>query len=198
LPIEFGKEEHGNPNAGVIARLKPGASLTEAQTQLDAACLRLQQEFPATNRGLSAQLSSLREQTVRQTNTPLFALLAATGLIVLLTCANIASLLLARGESKSAELGIRMALGGTASRIARLPILQSILLCGCGGLLGVPFAIASVQVLLRLAPVDVAPGDRINVCVRPSTWLTRFGVRFYRLSGVCLAIHAAGVRSSSC
>ena len=142
LPIDLGKEERGNPNAGVIARLKPGVSLAEAQNQLDAACLRLQQEFPATNSGLSAHLSSLREQTVRQTNTPLLALLAAAGLIVLLTCANIASLLLARGESKSAELAIRMALGGTASRIARLPILQSILLCGCGGLLGIPLAIA--------------------------------------------------------
>ena len=155
LPIDLEKEGRGNPNAGVIARLKPGVSLAEAQTQLDAACLRLQQEFPATNRGLSAHLSSLRKQTVRQTNTPLLALLAATGLLVLLTCANIASLLLARGESKSAELAIRMALGGTALRIARLPLLQSILLCGCGGLLGIPLAIASVHVLLRLAPVDV-------------------------------------------
>jgi putative ABC transport system permease protein len=155
LPIDLEQEGRGNPNAGVIARLKPGVSLAEAQSQLDAACLRLQQEFPATNRGLSAHPSSLREQTVRQTNTPLLALLAATGLTVLLTCANIASLLLARGESKSAELAIRMALGGTVSRIARLPILQSILLCGGGGFLGIPFAIASVHVLLRLAPVDV-------------------------------------------
>ncbi len=155
LPIDLEKEGRGKPNAGVIARLKPGVSLAEAQIQLDAACLRLQQEFPATNRGLSAHLSSLRKQTVSQTNAPLLALLAATGLLVLLTCANIASLLLARGESKSAELAIRMALGGTALRIARLPLLQSILLCGCGGLLGIPLAIASVRVLLRLAPVDV-------------------------------------------
>jgi putative ABC transport system permease protein len=72
-----------------------------------------------------------------------------------LTCANIASLLLANGESRSGELSIRMALGGTASRIARVPILQSILLCGAGGLLGVPLAIASLDLLLRLAPVDV-------------------------------------------
>ena len=155
LPIDIEKEGRGNPNAGVIARLKPGVSLAEAQAQLEAACLRLQQEFPATNRGLSAHLSSLREQTVRQTNTPLLALLAAAGFIVLLTCANIAGLLLARGESKSAELAIRMALGGSGSRIARLPILQSVLLCGCGGLLGIPVAIAGVQVLIRLAPVDV-------------------------------------------
>src|SRR5579872_473308 len=155
LPVDLEKEGHGNPNAGVVARLKPGTSFAEAQTQLDAACLRLQQEFPATNRGVSAHLSSLREQTVRQTNTPLLALLAAAGLIVLLSCANIASLLLAQGESKSSELAIRMALGGTASRIARLPILHGIVLCGCGGLIAIPLAIAGVRLLLRLAPVDV-------------------------------------------
>jgi len=155
LPIDLAKEKRGSPNAGVIARLRPGVSLTEAQTQLNAACFRLQQELPQTNRGLSARLFSLRQQTVRQTSTPLLALGAATGLILLLTCANIASLLLAYGESRSGELSIRMALGGTAARIARLPILQSILLCGAGGLLAVPLAIASLHLLLRLAPVDV-------------------------------------------
>jgi len=155
LPIDLAKEKRGGPNAGVIARLKPGVSFSEAQTQLDSACVRLQQEFPQTNHGLSAHLFSLRQQTVRQTNTPLLALLAATGLILLLTCANIASLLLAHGESRSGELCIRMALGGTAARIARLPILQGMLLCGAGGLLGFPLAIASVHFLLRLAPVDV-------------------------------------------
>ena len=155
LPIDLAKEKRGGPNAGVIARLKPGVSLAEAQTQLNSACVRLQQEFPQTNHGLSAHLFSLRQQTVRQTNRPLLALLAATGLILLLTCANIASLLLAHGESRSGELSIRMALGGTAARIARLPILQGILLCGAGGLLGFPLAIASMHLLLRLAPVDV-------------------------------------------
>ena len=155
LPIDLAKEKRGGPNAGVIARLRPGVSFEEAQTQLNAACVRIQQELPQTNRGLSAHLFSLRHQTVRQTNAPLLALLAATGLILLLTCANIAGLLLAYGESRSGELSIRMALGGTAARIARLPILQGILLCGAGGLLGVPLAIASLHLLLRLAPVDV-------------------------------------------
>jgi putative ABC transport system permease protein len=155
LPVNLPEEKRGDPNAGVIARLRPGVSLAEAQTQLNAACVRLQQAFPQTNRGLSARLFSLHQQTVGQTDTPLLALLTAAGLILLLTCANIASLLLAHGESRSGELSIRLALGGTAARIARLPILQSILLCGAGGLLSVPLAIAGVRLLLRLAPVDV-------------------------------------------
>src|SRR5260370_5830800 len=115
-PIDLAKEKRSAPNAGVIARLRPGVSLTEAQTQLNPACVRLQQEFPQTNRGLSAHLFSLQQLTVGQTNAPLPALLRATGLILLLTCANIASLLLAYVESRAFELSIRMALGGTAAR----------------------------------------------------------------------------------
>jgi hypothetical protein len=100
LPIDLVKEKRGGPNAGVIARLKPGVTLAEAQIQLNAARIQLQQEFPQTNQGVGAHLFSRRHQNVRQTNTSLLALLGASGLILLVTCANIASLLLAHGESR--------------------------------------------------------------------------------------------------
>jgi putative ABC transport system permease protein len=155
LTVDLAKEQHGTPNAGVIARLKPGAALGEALAQLQNACGMLQREYPETNRDLSARLSSLRQQTTRQVNAPLLALLAATALILLLACSNIASLLLARGESRASELAVRIALGGSASRVARLPMLQGILLCCLGCLLGLPVAMASMRFLLHLAPVDV-------------------------------------------
>jgi len=155
LTVDLAKEQHGAPNAGVIARLKPGAALGEALAQLQNACGMLQREYPETNRDLSAHLSSLRQQTTRQVNAPLLALLAATALILLLACSNIASLLLARGESRASELAVRIALGGSASRVARLPMLQGILLCCLGSLLGLPVAMASMRFLLHLAPVDV-------------------------------------------
>jgi len=155
LGADLAKEQHGAPNAGVIARLNNGDPLREAQSQLETACRRLQGEYPATNKDLSARLSSLRQQTVKQINGPLLALFAATGLILLLTCANITSLLLARGEARAHELAVRMALGGDAWRVARLPMMQGILLCCCGCLLGVPLAIASLKFLIHLAPVDV-------------------------------------------
>ena len=69
---------------------------------------------------MSAVLLSLRQQTVGQFNAPLLALLAATGLLMALTCANIASLLLVKGESRSHELAVRMALGGSIGRVARV------------------------------------------------------------------------------
>ncbi|HEX8712869.1 MAG TPA: ABC transporter permease [Terracidiphilus sp.] len=155
LPLDFARLQHGTPNAGIIAKLKPGVTLGEARAQLENACAILQRQYPATNRDLSARMFSLRQQTVMQVNGPLLALLAATGLILLLACANVAGLLLARGAERSGELAIRMALGGSGWQVARIPMLEGFLLC-CGGcVLGVPLAAACLKLLLHLAPIDV-------------------------------------------
>jgi putative ABC transport system permease protein len=155
LGADLAREPHGAPNAGVIARLKEGVSLQAAQGQLETACRLLQQEFPATNRDLSARLSSLHQHTVGAFDGPLFALLAATALILLLTCANITSLLLAKGEFRSHELAVRMALGGSVGRVARIPLVEGIALC-CGGcFLGLPLAVIVLKFLIHLAPVNV-------------------------------------------
>lgn len=155
LAANLAQEHHGDANAGVIARLQSGTSLTRAQAQLEAACLQLQQEFPDTNKDLSARLLLLRQQTVTQVNMPLLALLAATALTLLLACANVVGLLLANGEAHVSELAVRMALGGSRLRIAFLPMLQGLLLCVLGGLVGVPCAFVSLKLLLRLTPIDV-------------------------------------------
>jgi putative ABC transport system permease protein len=155
LEIDYAKEQHGAPDAGVIAKLKPGVSLSEAQAELENACRLLEREYPKSNRGLSARIISLRQQTVKQVNRPLLALLAATGLILLLACANVAGLLLARGAARSGDLAIRMALGGSGWQVARIPLLEGVLLCSCGWVLGVPVAVVTLKLLLRLAPIDV-------------------------------------------
>jgi putative ABC transport system permease protein len=153
--VDLAKSPHGLANAGVIVRLKDGITQAEAQEQLQAACRRLEDEYPATNRALSAYLRSLRQQTVFGVNAPLLALFAAAVLVALLTCANIASLLLARGESRAGELAVRMALGGGYWQVARLPLLQGVVVCVAGCLLGVPLAFGVLKLLLRLSPIDV-------------------------------------------
>ena len=85
----------------MIARLKPGSSLSEAQAQLQSVCGILQREYPATNQDLGARLLSLRQQTKREVNAPLLALQTATALMLLLACSNIASLLLAKGQARA-------------------------------------------------------------------------------------------------
>jgi predicted permease len=153
--VDLAKSPHGLANAGVIARLKDGVTQAEAQEQLQAACRRLEEEYPASNRDLSAFLRSLRQQTVLPVRAPLLALFAAAALVVLLTCANIAGLLLARGEARAGELAVRMALGGGYWQVARLPLLQGIVVCAAGCALGVPLAWALLRLLLRLSPIDV-------------------------------------------
>ncbi len=155
LGADLAKEPHGAPNAGVIAKLKKGVSVQAAQAQLETACRLLQQQFPATNQDLSASLSSLHQHTVGAFDGPLLALLAATALILLLTCANISSLLLAKGESRKHELAVRMALGGSIGRVAQIPLVEGIVLCFGGCLLGLPLAIVVLKLLIRLAPINV-------------------------------------------
>jgi putative ABC transport system permease protein len=153
--VDLAKEPHGLANSGVIARLNDGVTLDQAQEQLQAACLRLEENYPASNRDLSAFLRSLRRQTVLPVRAPLMALFAAAALVALLTCANIASLLLARGESRASELAVRMALGGSYWQVARLPLMQGVVVCIFGCVLGVPLSIGLLKLLVRLSPIDV-------------------------------------------
>ena len=155
LALDLATLKHGAQDGGVIARLKPGVTLDEAQTELGVGCRLLERQYPETNRDLSARLFSLRQLTVSRVNLPLLALLTATGLILLLACANVAALLLARGALRYQELAIRMAVGGSVWQVARIPMLEGILLSCCGCLLGVPAATSSVKLFLRLAPIDV-------------------------------------------
>ncbi|MGA7258626.1 MAG: ADOP family duplicated permease [Terracidiphilus sp.] len=155
LGLDVAHLPHGDASSGVIARLKDGVTLDQAQEQLQAACLRLEEQYPATNKDLSAVVRSLRQQTVLPVNAPLLALFWAAALVALLTCANIASLLLARGESRAGELAVRMALGGGYWQVARLPLLQGVVVCACGCVLGVPLAMGVLKLLLRLSPIDV-------------------------------------------
>jgi putative ABC transport system permease protein len=155
LGADLAKEKHGAPNAGVIAHLKPGSSVGQAQDQLSAASSTLQRKYPDTNRDLSATLYPLQQQTTRQVKGPLLALLIATALTLLLTCVNIASLLLARGETKANELALRLALGGSPFRVAMLPVVQGVLLSGLGCVLSIPVAFGCMALLLRLAPINV-------------------------------------------
>jgi putative ABC transport system permease protein len=153
--VDLAKSPHGLANAGVIARLKDDATQAEAQEKLQAACLRLEEQYPVTNKDLSAFLLSLQRQTILPVNAPLLALFAAAVLVALLTCANIASLLLARGESRASELAVRMALGGGYWQVARLPLLQGVVVCAAGCVLGVPLAFGILSLLLRISPIDV-------------------------------------------
>jgi predicted permease len=145
---------------GVIARLRPGVALEKAQTELAAIGSRLAEQFPTTNKDRSLITLPVRPATggVRPT---LWLLLGAVGLVLLIACVNIASLLLARAVSRERELAMRVALGAGRGRLIRQCLTESAVLGLAGGALGVALAAAGIRPFVSLWPGSLPRAEEI-------------------------------------
>jgi len=140
---------------GLVARLRPGVSLNQARQDLASITTALAREFPATHRGVTLRLNWVRDLTVGSADRALWLLMAAAVMFLLIGCANVANLLLARGLGRQREIAVRIAVGAGGARIVRQLLTESCLLAVLGGLGGYALTAAAWRVLPAVAPVSI-------------------------------------------
>jgi putative ABC transport system permease protein len=139
-------------NYPTIARIQPGVPLDTAQAQLDTLGAQLATAFPDSNRAKTFTALPLQEQMVGQVRSTLWFLMGAVGLVLLISCANVANLLLARATTRSREMAVRAALGAGRGRLIRQLLAETAVLALLGGALGLLLAHGGIDLLVRLAP----------------------------------------------
>jgi len=163
-PKQFQSWERDDRSAGYmygVARLAPGVTVAQASADMSRVAAQLGAEYPATNATTGTAVIPLADQVLGEVRTPVLVLLGAVGLLLLIACANVASLLLARAQERSQELGVRAALGAGRFRLMRQLSAESLVLALLGGTAGLALAWAGTRGIALLAPAGLPRADQI-------------------------------------
>lgn len=154
-PDQTDNKARGGHYISVIGRLKPGVTVTQAKAELDVIANQLAVQYPDSQKGWGIFMMPLQDYQVREVEKVLYTLLGAVGCVLLIACANLANLLLARATARHREISIRAALGAGRGRLVRQLLTESVVLAVCGGATGVILARWGLDALLALAPSDL-------------------------------------------
>ncbi len=164
LTVDPAQENRGNHVMRVVGRLRPGMTMDLAQDEMRRIAAALAREFPATNKEWGVRLQTLYDSMLDERVRPsLLALLAAVGMVLLIACANVANVLLARGIARQGEFALRSALGAGRSRLVRQVVTESLCLAVVSGACGLLLAVSSVHTLRVMLPPTLPRIDEISV-----------------------------------
>jgi predicted permease len=193
VPIGFTDEERAvrdNHNDQVIARLKSGADLSRSKAEMNTISARLERDHPKENAGWGATVIPLQELIVGDVRQPLIVLLAAVGLVLLIACANVSNLLVARALGRRKELAIRTALGAGRARVLQQLLVEALLLALAGGAAGVLIANAILSAGAHLLANQVPRADEVALDARVLLFALAASVFTGVVAGVLPAIRA--------
>jgi len=187
FPLDPAAERRDNRYLNVMARLKPGVTIAQAQLQMDTINQRLAQTYVDTNSGSSVQLTGMRERMVGAMRSSLLVLLGAVALVLLIACANVANLLLARATVRQKEIAVRAALGASRFRIIRQLLTESVLLSIIGGGIGLLLSLWLTRLLVALSPPNSPRFDEI----RPDARVFAFTLGITVITGLIFGLAPA-------
>jgi predicted permease len=186
------RDREYHPGIHVIARRKPGVPIEQVRADLNGVARQLANEYPKSNAGHSVRMDSLKDDIVGNVRQSLWVLLGAVVFVLLIACANVANLLLARATARQKEIAIRAAMGANRWRLLRQLLTESALLSLCGGALGLAIASWGVDLGLAAVPDSLPRADNIGVdgTVLAFTLLASLGTGV--LFGLAPALQLAG------